>query len=124
MKTKVCKSCLIEKPREDFARKYSSKFAETDQRKSRCKSCFAKHRRERNPNRRIYEGKSTPKKTARKAARNEFGPSSQWMCSVLFCELPAADLHHFDYSKKLEVIPLCRAHHGDIHGVKFVAKPF
>ena len=114
-KEKKCKSCEIVFPIEKFPRKYGKTNKGF---RSRCTTCFERHRRLRNPNRRIQ----SPHHEVRHRARQEYGPTSQWFCSVLMCESTASDLHHFDYSKALSVIPLCRAHHFEIHGKDFSAK--
>lgn len=114
-KLKTCKSCQKEFPLEKFPRKYGKPLSGY---RSRCSPCFEKHRRLRNPKRL----KKSPHKGVREKARLEYGPTSQWACSVLMCESPASDLHHFDYSKALSVIPLCREHHFEIHGKDFSKK--
>jgi len=38
-----------------------------------------------------------------------------WQCSVVTCEVQCEELHHFDYTKPFDVIPLCGKHHRDLH---------
>lgn len=40
--------------------------------------------------------------------------------STQFCKCgkPSTDYHHPDYSKPLEIVPLCRKHHLELHKVK------
>ena len=37
------------------------------------------------------------------------------LCSVLSCIDDAVALHHVDYEKPLDVVPLCTTHHEDLH---------
>lgn len=40
-------------------------------------------------------------------------PASSFQCA--FCDSQAAHYHHNDYSKPLEILPVCYQHHSDIH---------
>lgn len=47
-----------------------------------------------------------------------------YKCSVINCSLDADQLHHVDYAKPLDVVPLCRAHHYDWHRTsKLIEEP-
>lgn len=52
--------------------------------------------------------------TAREKARDHY-KCFVLECSVLQCIESEIELHHFDYEKPLEVIPLCKKHHREVH---------
>lgn len=135
---KTCSLCHQEKPRSDFL-----KHPETsDNLGSWCKFCrceyMRQYRQSAHGRERITEGKRRYKKTEkcreaqrryrenrplRYAARmavtvaiqtKEIPPASDLSC---FCGAPAAEYHHRDYAKPLEVDPLCTACHYEIHRI-------
>jgi hypothetical protein len=103
---KICKECFISKPIEKFPKKYDG----TERRRSRCSTCYPKYKRKINPK----PWKWDHKVSARKAARKKYS-DMVFPCAVVPCPNLADDLHHFDYTRKLDVIPLCRPHHLDLH---------
>jgi len=60
------------------------------------------------------EATSVKREKAKRAAKYHYD-KSDYKCSVLTCEAKAQHLHHVDYDKPLDVVPLCEVHHQGIH---------
>ena len=90
---------------------------------SKCQNTGRKHYK-RNKHKYIarnkkYYHKNKEKRLASMFVNNYFSPDFQRKKPILKCyccgDIVAKDLHHFDYSKPHEVIPLCRRCHLNIH---------
>jgi hypothetical protein len=83
--------------------------------KARAKKAYAEHPQKQYERNRTYELKWPGKVAARRAVHSatRHGRLIKQPCAV--CGSILVHAHHEDYSKPLEVIWLCRDHHGEAH---------
>jgi hypothetical protein len=134
--TKRCSMCGKEKPAEAF---YATKQGRLSGRCRPCNSEYSKKWRKKNPKRTSeiaakYLGTAKGKKNNRRgnkvfkerhpgkrkahnavAAAVRSGKLKQKPCEKPGCGHPDTEAHHPDYSKPLDVVWLCRAHHEEVH---------
>lgn len=82
----------------------------------KCKIC--KNATENVAKRKIRDARRIAKDGKKIKAREEakkIWSAKDFTCRVLGCYNPAKHLHHVDYDKPTEVIPLCEKHHVGIH---------
>lgn len=104
---KLCGGCKELKPRSvDFFYRDITKSGGLS---NRCKPCFEKRKIARR-----CKHRDSKKEGARKIARIHYS-ASEHTCKVIGCEQKAEHLHHVDYDRPLEVVPLCSKHHKGIH---------
>lgn len=113
--TKACSTCKKILALSLFFKAPDRKYG----RDSQCKSCkykaVCKKKRVLRDAKRYEKNKIKPH--ARAKARKYY-QGIEFKCSVLGCEKNGRDLHHVNYEKPLDVIPLCTEHHKMNHTVK------
>ncbi len=123
--TKTCTRCGIEKDGSCFPLRKEMK----DGLSSWCRSCGMivtkkwaqsekgreKHLINHRNSRKMYDKRHPEKRRAHYALKNAIrtGKIIKQVCQV--CSDPLVDGHHYDYTKPLEVIWLCRKHHFELH---------
>lgn len=109
---KSCNKCKVSKPLEDFYRAVKT----YDGRDSVCKECKrlgANKLLARRRDKARYE-RNKGRVKARLAAREHY-KDFILPCAIKGCQSVADNLHHMDYGKPLEVMPLCKEHHKRFH---------
>ena len=115
---KKCRDCqeLFPKTPEHFYRDIS-RYDSLD---CRCKKCSnkAKTVRRLKKNKRERQAVKTEREKNKDLAREKakrYYKDGGYLCSVMGCDKKHDHLHHIDYNKPLEVIPLCARHHRSVH---------
>lgn len=110
---KRCSKCKAEKPFTEFHKCISFR----DGYHLRCIKCRSVDAKVYNRKKTcaLYYQRNKGKFYARKAAVAKYGAARKFRCSVFGCTLRATSLHHVNYDKPLDVIPLCKDHHYDSH---------
>ena len=119
----VCKECVKTRVTDyrtanaDAIRDYDRRRGRTDKRRTVNREHSANCRRERadaiSRTNKEWRGRNREKMRAHNAVQRAIS-SGKMARGTCFCGAPG-EAHHPDYSKPLEVIWLCRLHHGEVH---------
>ena len=95
----------------DRARYYRNR----EERQARMRDWYENHKEETQEHNRRWRARNPEKRLAhsRVAHAIESGRLVRQPCEK--CGDPKSHAHHFDYSKPLDVVWLCSAHHGEVH---------
>lgn len=111
--TKVCNKCNTEQPITGFTRARSMKGGYLNQCK-RCR-CAARNRLKKNAQKRIWQSANKEKHNAHSKVRTALKRGKIQRQGCVVCGDIKTQAHHEDYSKPLDVVWLCPAHHSSRH---------
>lgn len=110
-KCRICKHTYRAQDTDAMAMKFGYKNRLKTRLVCVCRKCKAEFDRNLNKRKKI---KTLHKYRNFIRAKTKSAIKVKYPCSVTNCP-NKAELHHFDYEKPLEVLPLCRLHHCAIH---------
>lgn len=110
----LCKKVFTAISREELSKIFGYKNRAKTLLLSKCRSCKKEYDRINNIKKRETMNSAKLFKDAARAETKRFYGKMQFTCAIVSCIDPG-ELHHIDYSKPKDVIPLCRNHHSAIH---------
>lgn len=117
---KRCSRCKIEKPFSNFSSDRTRKDGYTIY----CKICKGNYDRKTYPitkKNKIDLSIEEARKLSTRILTKKIYKGQKFSCAVLSCNMKG-ELHHIDYEKAEEVIPLCRKHHSRVHHLELIFK--
>ncbi len=107
----ICKTVYQAKDRKGMEAHFAYRTARRSTFTHKCRVCKRKYDKERSA-RAVKSERDKYRNFIRAETKKII--KSKYRCSVIDCGKPA-EIHHFDYTKPAEVLPVCRVHHAAIH---------